>query len=453
MKTERFQLLSRFFSGCAHRAAFVWLIVRESVKAFFSDINFEFAATLTYYGFLSLMPFLLMVFFLLGLFLRSSDAILATVTGMVNAFFPAFTDGILNELMNLSHRKTWGIIGFALLLWSIVPFAGTIRFAFARIFKAEWKYNFMINKLFDMAAVVALLSLFMMLVAGKIFYALKINTVSAKMGAVFPVFDFIVAPFLLVAGLAFFYFVFCPVRLRFAEVITGSIIAALFLAVIRPLFGLFLQVNPGYGYAFGSLKTIFLILIWIYCTFVVVLFGAVVIAVIRRREALLLKGLFHGTHINANAVSRILLNRITRIYRQGEKVFLEDEPGDEMYFVYDGRVDLSKSGKLLKQVNAGEYFGEMSMLINTPRTATATVSADDTQLIGVRAANFETIVRENPDIVLSLLKEMAERLKAMNLTVIAQHVPGPEPLAEKKRIIPFALSPAIVYKSEKNQTD
>jgi len=431
-------MLSRFFSGAAHqlrirhvihRVAFVWLIVRESVKAFVSDINFEFAATLTYYGFLSLMPFLLMVFFLLGLFLRSSDAILAAVTGMVNAFFPAFTDGILNELMSLSRRKTWGIVGVVLLLWSIVPFAGTIRFAFVRIFKAERKYNFMINKLFDMAAVVALLSLFMMLVAGKIFYAPKISAVSAKMGAVFPVFDFIVAPLLLVAGLAFFYLVFCPVRPRFAEIITGSIIAAVFLAVIRPLFGIFLQFNPGYGYAFGSLKTIFLILIWIYCTFVVILFGAVVIAVIRRREALLLKGLFHGTHINANALSRVLLNKMTKTYRLGENVFIENEPGDEMYFVYDGQVDLFNSGRMLKRIGAGEYFGEMSMLINTPRTATATVAAEDTQLIAVKADNFAVIVRENADIVLSILKEMAERLKAMNLTLTAHHAPAED---EKK---------------------
>ncbi|MDO9540994.1 MAG: YihY/virulence factor BrkB family protein, partial [Kiritimatiellia bacterium] len=287
MKEKYFQL----FYGHARRLALLWLIVRESVKAFVFDINFEIAATLTYYGFLSLMPFLLMVFFLLGLFLRSSDAILATVTGMVNAFFPAFTGGILDELISLSRQKTWGLIGIVLLLWSVVPFAGTIRFAMARIFKTERKYNFMINKLFDMAAVVALLTLFMMLVAGKIFYALKAGTVSEKIGVVFPVLDFIVAPLLAVIALAFFYLVFCPVRPRFAEIITGSVIAAALLAVIRPLFGVFLQFNPGYGYAFGSLKTIFLVLIWIYCTFVVILLGAVVIAVIRRREALLLKGL------------------------------------------------------------------------------------------------------------------------------------------------------------------
>jgi len=420
LKEKHFKL----FYGFTHRLALLWLIVCESVKAFVFDINFEIAATLTYYGFLSLMPFLLMVFFLLGLFMRSSEGILSAVSGIMNAFFPAFTGGILDELIGLSRQKTWGFIGVILLLWSIVPFAGTIRFAMARIFKTERKFNFMISKLFDIAAVVALLSLFIMLVAGKIFYVLKADIVSARMGAVFPVFNFIIAPLLVVAGLAFFYLVFCPVRPRFGEIITGALTSAVLLAVIRPLFGLFLKFNPGYGYAFGSLKTIFLILIWIYYTFVIILLGAVVIGVIRRREALLLKGLFHGAHTGKNRLSRVLLNKLIKEYQPGENVFVENEPGDEMYFVFDGHVDLLKSGRLLKRIGPGEYFGEMSMLINTPRTATATVVADDTRLIAVKSGNFEAIMRENPDIVLALLKEMAERLKTTNLALTTGAVPA-----------------------------
>ena len=420
LKASRFRIVS----WLARRAAFAWLILRESAKAFALDINFEIAATLTYYGFLSLMPFILMVFFLLGLFLRSSDAILGAVGGMLNAFFPAFTGGILDELIGLSRQKTWGLIGIILLLWSIVPFAGTIRFAMARIFRSERKFNFMVSKLFDMAAVVALLSLFIILVTGKIFYALKADTVSARMGAAFPIFNFIVVPLLVVAGLAFFYLVFCPVRPRFWEIISGALTAAILLAIVRPLFGLFLQFNPGFGYAFGSLKTIFLILIWIYYTFVIILLGAVVIGVIRRREALLLKGLFHGAHSGRNIISRVLLGKLIREYDPGENVFVENEPGDEMFFVFEGQVDLLKSGRLLKRAGAGEYFGEMSMLINTPRTATATVVGDGAKLIGVKASNFEAIMRENPDIVLSLLKEMAARLKTTNLALTSSAAPA-----------------------------
>lgn len=415
LKAIRFQLLA----GLLHRLAVAWLIVRESVKAFVSDINFEFAATLTYYGFLSLMPFLLLVLFLLGLFLRSSDAILTAMSALLNSFFPAFTSDILEDLISLSRQKTWGIVGIILLLWSVVPFAGTIRFAMKRIFKTERKYNFMVNKLFDMAAVVALLSLFTMLVAGKIFYALKADTVSARIGPMFSTLNLIVAPLLLVIGLVFFYLVFCPVRPRFGEILSGSIIVAVLLALMRPLFGLFLRFNPGYGYAFGSLKTIFLILIWIYYTFVVILLGAVVIAVIRRREALLLKGLFHDIHAHIKGLSGVLLNKLTITCQEGEVVFHENDRGEEMFFVVEGKIDLMKGDQLLKTVGPGDYFGEMSMLLNVPRTATARAAVPDTQLVSVNTGNFNTIMSENPDIVLALLKEMAERLKNTNSALLA----------------------------------
>ncbi|MDO9541275.1 MAG: cyclic nucleotide-binding domain-containing protein [Kiritimatiellia bacterium] len=121
---------------------------------------------------------------------------------------------------------------------------------------------------------------------------------------------------------------------------------------------------------------------------------------------------------------------MTRTYQPGENVFAENELGDEMYFVYDGQVDLLKAGRVLKRIEAGEYFGEMSMLIHTPRTATATVTADDTQLIAVKAGNFDTIMRENPDIVLALLKEMADRLKTTDIALAAHHAPAEEKKAE-----------------------
>ena len=54
--------------------------------------------------------------------------------------------------------------------------------------------------------------------------------------------------------------------------------------MIRPLFGWFLSVNPDYGYAFGSLKAIFLLLIWVYYTFAAVLLGAEILAALRRQR-------------------------------------------------------------------------------------------------------------------------------------------------------------------------
>lgn len=422
LKTLKIKQIN-FFPFLLHRLAVVWLVARESVKAFTAENGFEFSATLAYYGFLSLMPFFLLVLFLMGLVMRSSDAVLGAMDGLIHAAFPAFSSEILEDLLALTHQKTWGIIGVVLLLWSIVPFAGTIRYAMGQIFKAEQKRHFVLNKLFDLAAVFGLLVLFSVLVAGKIFYAIKAASLSARVGVSFYFIGDLIAPLLVVAALTFLYYVFCPARLRLGELLAGSITVAVLLGVMRPLFGWFLEYNPEYGYAFGSLKTIFLVLIWIYYSFAVILFGAVVIAVVSRREALLLKGLFHGAHVKAGGLSRVLLDRLTRTRGRGETIFAEDEPGAEMFFVVEGSVDLVKGGKLLKRVEPGEYFGEMAMLLNVPRTTTAIVSEDDTRLISINAGNFSVIVRENPDIVFALLKEMADRLRSTDYALVAATVP------------------------------
>jgi CRP-like cAMP-binding protein len=51
------------------------------------------------------------------------------------------------------------------------------------------------------------------------------------------------------------------------------------------------------------------------------------------------------------------------------------------------------------------------MLLSTPRTATVTATEPATRLAGLSQKNFELILQDNPQIVLSILKEMTRRLK------------------------------------------
>jgi YihY family inner membrane protein len=358
------------------------------------------------------MPLLLLVIFLLGAIMKSSEAILHGMTSLMSQLFPSFSDAALADLVMLSQRKVWGIVSVILLLWSITPFAGAMRDVMTRIFKSERKINYFKAKLYDFAAVLGLLSVFLLMAGGKVFGSMAEDRLPLYLSSTAHVMWFLIAPLFVLAVVCFFYGVFSPVRMSLSQMLAGTVPAALLLAVIRPVFGLFLQFNPDYGYAFGSLKAVFLVMIWAYYTFAVILFGAEVIANVRRREALLLKGLFAPEE--QRVVSKNLLGRFVRTCKEGEVLFHEGDFGDEMYYVLSGAISLSRKGNPLIDLKEGGYFGEMSMLLKAPRTATAIAVTDTTKLVVISQDNFELILRENPGIVQRILKEMAMRLKATN---------------------------------------
>lgn len=384
------------------------LVVRESLRSFSGNQHMSDAAMLAYYGFLSLMPLLLLVVFLLGLFVQSSDAVLEAMDSLVTQLFPSFNQAVLRELLGIAQQRVWGGVSVVLLLWSTMPFAGALRGALLRVFRSEKKVHFIKAKLLDVAAILLLLVLFVVLAAGKVF-----QPVLARLSWVAPeglvVAKGLLTFVLMVLVMMFVYRVFSPVRLASGSLLAGSLTSASLLAVVRPLFGVFLRFNPDYGYAFGSLKAVFLVVVWVYVTFAILLFGASVAATVRRRDALVLRGLFLGTH--KRSTPSALLKRLTRNHDEGAILFREGDDGHEMFYVAAGSVVLKRGAVTLKTAGSGEYFGEMSMLLDAPRTADAVIASPNTQLVVVSRNNFDLILAENPQVVLRILREMAVRLR------------------------------------------
>ncbi len=396
-------------------------ILTEALKAFGANRNLATAATLAYYGFLSLMPLLVLLFFLFSLVLRSSGAVLLAMSELTAELFPAFNQDILSDLMSLSQSKAWGVAGIIALVWSMTPFAGAIRAGMDRIFRSEVKRQFLKAKALNVAAVLAILSTFIGLVGWKMFLLVQPLPERMPIPAWLANAVTVGTPFLVtLAVLAFFYVVFTPVRLRRSQVLAGAMTTAVLLSVIRPLFGWFLKVNPDYGYAFGSLKAIFLLLIWVYYTFAAVLLGAEIMAAMRRKEALLLRGLFAPSRAGKRTVvSRVLMEQFTRPLEPGGVLFGEGDAGAEMYYVLEGSIVLTKNGRELRTMETGDFFGEMSMLLDSERTAGAVAGNDGARLVSITRDNFDMILRENPQIVLTVLKEMASRLKATSAALTA----------------------------------
>src|SRR4029077_14447565 len=98
---------------------------------------------------------------------------------------------------------------------------------------------------------------------------------------------------------------------------------------------------------------------------------------------------------------------------KGTVLFREGEPGKEMFVLQSGRVAISKKvrdvEKVLATLGPGEFFGEMSIISNKPRNASATV-ADDAKLLVIDPQTFESMIRGNSEIAVRLIKKLADRL-------------------------------------------
>jgi CRP-like cAMP-binding protein len=112
-----------------------------------------------------------------------------------------------------------------------------------------------------------------------------------------------------------------------------------------------------------------------------------------------------------------LFQRFGREFPRGAVLFREGEPGREMYVVQQGRVTISKEvggvEKILSSLGAGEFLGEMAILNNKPRSATATC-AEDSKLLVIDAKTFEAMIRSNAEIAIRMIKKLADRLHEAN---------------------------------------
>ncbi len=109
-----------------------------------------------------------------------------------------------------------------------------------------------------------------------------------------------------------------------------------------------------------------------------------------------------------------LFQRFGKEFKRGHVLFREGEPGKEMYVIQAGKVNITKTvrdtEKILATLGAGEFFGEMALLNNKPRSAGA-VMAEDGKLLVIDPKTFEAMIRGNVEIAVRLIKKLSDRLQ------------------------------------------
>lgn len=122
------------------------------------------------------------------------------------------------------------------------------------------------------------------------------------------------------------------------------------------------------------------------------------------------------------------LDRFARDFGAGTVLFEEGQPGDNMYVVQDGEVEIRRqvgeTERVLAVLTPGEFFGEMAILNGRPRSATAVVRTD-ARLLVIEGRTFEAMLRARPEIALRIIKALATRLESANQHVELLLLPTP----------------------------
>lgn len=100
----------------------------------------------------------------------------------------------------------------------------------------------------------------------------------------------------------------------------------------------------------------------------------------------------------------------------GSVIFAEGDEADGFFVILSGEIDVSVRGYVLATLRAGELFGEMALIDARARSATAVARAD-CRLVKVDEKRFLFLVTQTPYFALSVMRLMAERLRAMDETV------------------------------------
>jgi CRP/FNR family transcriptional regulator len=117
--------------------------------------------------------------------------------------------------------------------------------------------------------------------------------------------------------------------------------------------------------------------------------------------------------LDSKTLKRLADQGKRRSYRPGEVIIHEDAPASALYVIIDGRVRVDRGntdgGEPLTYLTPGDFFGELALIEDHPRSATVT-AVDHTECVLYVAWEFTALLKEHPSIAIPIMYALIERL-------------------------------------------
>jgi CRP-like cAMP-binding protein len=130
----------------------------------------------------------------------------------------------------------------------------------------------------------------------------------------------------------------------------------------------------------------------------------------------LLRGVSIFADLDAGALAALERVAEARSYREGAVIVSQEEPGDTLYVLVRGRVKVVLYGQSGREVilsifrSPGDFFGEMSLLDDQPRSASV-IAAEPSRLLTLSRRDFQAHITAHPRTALRVLTELSRRLR------------------------------------------
>ncbi len=114
-------------------------------------------------------------------------------------------------------------------------------------------------------------------------------------------------------------------------------------------------------------------------------------------------------HLADAHVQRIVNSARERRFEPGAPIVSAGETGQGFYLILEGRAEVQRGGRTIRALGPGDYFGELALLRDQPRSATV-VARDPTTCLALTRWDFKGILDANPALAVQLLETVAHRV-------------------------------------------
>ncbi len=142
-------------------------------------------------------------------------------------------------------------------------------------------------------------------------------------------------------------------------------------------------------------------------------------------------------------------------FKKGKIIFNEGEEGQEMFIIHSGKVRIFKKidnkEETLAILEKGDFFGEMAILENLPRSASAE-AFEDCELIRVNASMLDEMMRRNPEISIRILRNLASKLRETNeklMFYLSQPTVPPTPQPSQRESLPEGIKARLLIEKSR----